>query len=66
MQHQWPPGKTQSGEAAEADVAVEGPRHYMWRSWQHFELRPMVLHTVEQEEVDYIADPPGRAIFGDL
>lgn len=64
MRHQWPPGKTQSGVAAEADVAVAGPRHYMLRSWQHSELRPMVLHTVEVEEVDYIAALPDRVIFG--
>ena len=63
MQHQWPPGKTQSGEAAEADVAVAGPRHYMLRSWQHSELRPMVLHTVELEEVECIAALPDHVIF---
>lgn len=63
MQHQWPPGK-RSVEAAEADVAVAGLRHYMLHSWQHSELRPMVLHTVEPEEVDYIAALPGRVIFG--
>lgn len=63
MQHQWPPGKTKSEEAAEADVAVVGRRHYMQRFWQHFELRPIVRHTVELEEVDYIADLPDRVIF---
>ena len=52
-------------EVAEVDVAAVGPRHYMLRSWQHSELRPMVPHTVELEEVDYIADLPDRAIFGD-
>ncbi len=62
MRHQWPPG-TQSGEAAEADVAVAGPRHYMLRSWQHSELRPMVLHTVELEEVEYMAALPDHVIF---
>lgn len=64
MQHQWLPGKTKSEEAAEADVAVVWPRHYMQHSWQHFELHPVVQHTVELEEVDYIADLPDRVIFG--
>lgn len=64
MQHQWPPGKTQSGEAAEADVAVAGPRHHMLHFWQHFELRPLDLHTAEREEADYIAALPDHVIFG--
>ena len=36
----------------------------MLRSWQHSELRPMVLHTVEREEGDYMAALPARVIFG--
>lgn len=64
MQHQWPLGKTKSEEAAEADVAVVSPRRCMQRFWQHFELCPIVRHTVEPEEVDYIADHPDRVIFG--
>ena len=55
--------KTKSEEAAEADVAVAGPRHYMLRSWQHSELRLVVLHTVELEEAGYIADLPARVTF---
>ena len=66
MRHQWPPAKTQSGEAAEADVAAADPRHCTMHSWQHSELRPTVLHTAEREEVDGIAALPDRVIFGGL
>ena len=65
MQHQWPPEKTKNEEAAEGDVAVADPRHYMLRSWQHSVLRPIVQHTVGLEEADCISDLPGHVIFGD-
>ena len=63
MRHQWPPGKMPSEAAAEADVAVAGPRHCNLRSWPHSELHLKVLHTVELEEVDYTAALHGHAIF---
>ena len=49
-------------EPAEADVAAASPRHYMLRSWQHSELRLMVLHTVELVEVEYAAALPERVV----
>ena len=53
-----------SEAAAEADVAVAGPRHYKLHSWPHSELHLKVLHTVEREGVDYTAALRGHAIFG--